>query len=380
MKLGVEVLLTDERKRLEGKRIGLVTNPTGIDQQLRSTIDRLHEEFELRALFAPEHGIRGDEDEGKPIDTFIDVRTGLSVYSLYGKERKPSSEILNELDVMVLDLQDIGSRYYTYIYTMAHVMEACGEAGIPMLVLDRPNPIGGKQVEGNYLNLKGSSTFVDQLRIPNRHGLTIGELALLFAHEYGLICDVEVVPMEGWKRDMYFDDTGYIWVPPSPNTTGLNMCLLYPGTCLIEGLNLSEGRGTAFPFEYIGAPFLDAAQLANEFNSRSLPGVIARPTTFIPAKQKHAGKLCSGVQLHVIDRHIFEPLYAGLVLIEQIVKLASKDVQFLQNANRYALDNLSRTDQVRKHVLNETVHSLWGEFQQEAEAFQKLSTRYHLYS
>ncbi|WP_062109986.1 exo-beta-N-acetylmuramidase NamZ family protein [Bacillus niameyensis] len=383
MRIGVEVLLTDERKRVEGKRIGLVTNTTGVDHLLRSTIDLFYEdkELDLRALFAPEHGIRGDEDEGKPIDSFTDAQTGLPVYSLYGKERKPSPDILNELDLIVFDLQDVGSRYYTYIYTMAQVMEACGEHGLPMIILDRPNPISGGRVEGNYLNLKGPSAFRDRLRIPNRHGLTIGELALLFVHEYGLKCDVEVITMDGWKRDMYFDDTGRIWVPPSPNTTGLNMCLLYPGTCLIEGLNVSEGRGTAFPFEYIGAPFLKANTLAKAFNDRALSGVLARPTTFIPAKQKHAGKLCAGVQLHVTDRHTFEPLDAGLVLIEEIVKAAPGNIQFLQNVHgRYSLDNLSRTNQVRKHVLNETVDMLWEKFLEEAEQFQTISSRYHLYS
>lgn len=218
---------------------------------------------------------------------------------------------------MLLDLQDVGSRYYTYIYTMAHVMKACGEQGIPMLVLDRPNPIAGKQVEGNYTNPEAVTSFIGALPIPNRHGLTIGELALLFAHEYGLTCDIEVVAMDGWERHMYFDETNRIWVPPSPNTTGVNMCLLYPGTCLIEGLNVSEGRGTAFPFEMIGAPFLDGHRLAEAFNSHELPGVIARPASYTPTRQKHAGIRCSGVQLHVTDRYTFESLRAGLVLLEK---------------------------------------------------------------
>ncbi|MCJ7841528.1 DUF1343 domain-containing protein [Lederbergia sp. NSJ-179] len=383
MKIGVEVLLTDERRRLQGKRIGLVTNMTGVDHKLVSTIDLLYEdeELELSALFAPEHGIRGDEEAGKHIDTFTDERTSLPVYSLYGKSKKPAPEVLKEIDVMLLDLQDVGSRYYTYIYTMAHVMQACGEQGVPMLILDRPNPIGGQQVEGNYLETKTASSFLNQFPIPNRHGMTIGELALLFVHKYGLKCDTDVIPMDGWKRHMYFDDTGRIWVPPSPNTTGLHMCLLYPGTCLIEGLNVSEGRGTAFPFEYVGAPFLDGYRLAQAFNSRKLPGVIARPASFIPSQQKHAGKLCSGVQLHVIDRHTFEALHAGLVLMEAIMETALDDVHFLKNGvGTYSIDHLARTNEVRNHVLTGTVDTFWQKCVAEAESFQKISSRYYLYS
>lgn len=383
MKFGIEVLLSRERKRIEGKRLGLVTNTTGVDYSLRSTIDLLYKDpdFHLQALFAPEHGIRGNVDEGKSIDFSIDEKTGLPVYSLYGKDRRPSAHILKELDLMIVDLQDIGSRYYTYIYTMAEVIEACGEAGIPVLILDRPNPIAGNRVEGNFYQLKGFSPFRDKLPLPNRHGLTIGEIALLFVHEYGLKGDVEVIPMDGWRRWMYFDDTGRIWVPPSPNSTGIHMCLLYPGTCFIEGLNVSEGRGTAFPFEYIGAPFLKEDELAKAFNARKLLGVIARPIVFTPAKQKHADTLCRGVQLHITDRHTFEPLLAGLVLIEEIVKNAPNAVQFLQNVHgHYSIDNLARTDKVRKYILKESVEKLWEEFVQEAMDFQEMSSEYYLYT
>lgn len=382
MRIGAEVLLTDKREKIKGKRIGLVTNTTGVDQNLQSTIDLFYEDpdVDLQALFAPEHGIRGDAAEGEHIQTFTDERTGLPVYSLYGKERRPSAEILKTIDLMVLDLQDIGSRYYTYIYTMAEVMVACGENDLPMLILDRPNPIGGTHAEGNYRELKGNMAFRDQLKIPNRHGLTIGELALLFAHEFNMTCEIDVIAMDGWKREMYFDDTKRPWVPPSPNSTGVDMCLLYPGTCLIEGTNISEGRGTAFPFEFIGAPFLQAEALAKAFNNRSLPGIIARPATFTPARQKHVDELCKGVQLHITDRHAFESLYAGMVLIEEIVKMAPEDVRFLQNIHgQYGMDNLARTDNVRKSIQEGTVDELWEEFLQEAEEFQQMSAPYHLY-
>lgn len=383
MRIGVEVLLTDKREKIIGKRIGLVTNTPGVDSNLKSTVDLFYEDpdIDLQALFAPEHGIHGDAAEGEHIENFTDPRTGLPIYSLYGKVRRPSAKMLEAIDLMVLDLQDIGARYYTYIYTMAEVMVACGENGVPMLILDRPNPINGIHAEGNFRNLKGNLPFRDQLKIPNRHGLTIGELALLFTHEFNLTCDVEVIAMDGWKRDMYFDDTNRPWVPPSPNSTGVDMCLLYPGTCLIEGLNVSEARGTAFPFEFIGAPFLETEPLAKAFNERGLPGVIARPATFTPARQKHADELCKGVQLHITDRNSFQSLYTGMVLIEEIVKAAPDDVRFLQNVHgQYAIDNLSRTDQVRKHILNESVDLLWEEFLEEAKDFQTMSAKYHLYS
>lgn len=277
MKLGVTVFLEDYIQKFQGQRIGLVTNMTGVDSSLIPTIDLFyeHSDIHLTALYGPEHGIRGDMKEGEKIESSIDPYTNLPVYSLYGEHRKPSKEMLDPVDVIVFDLQDIGARYYTYIYTMAYVMEACAENGKHFVVLDRPNPISGIATEGNLVE-EDLRSFVGLYPIPNRHGMTVGEIAQLYKYEFGIKCELTVIPMEDWHRDMYFDETGLFWVPPSPNSTGIDMSILYPGTCLIEGTNLSEGRGTTKPFEYIGAPFIEGYRLAKAFNERNIPGILAR--------------------------------------------------------------------------------------------------------
>lgn len=381
MKLGLDVFLEGEYKKHIGERLGLVTNMTGVNSQLVPSIDLLfnHEKINLTALYAPEHGIRGDAREGEQVESTVDPVTGLPVYSLYGETRRPSKEMLEDVDTIIFDLQDIGTRYYTYIYTMAYVMEACKEYGKKFVVLDRPNPISGDVVEGNLVK-EDVRSFVGLLPIPNRHGMTVGELALLFKNEFDYDCDLTVVPMKGWRRSAYFDETKLIWVPPSPNTTTIDMTLLYPGTCLIEGTNLSEGRGTTKPFEYIGAPFIDGAELARAFNERKLPGVLARQTSFVPSYQKFTGEVCSGVQLHVVDRTSFEAFHTGVVLIEIIAAMYPKDFYFIKNEkDRYFFDLLAGTKELRDIIVNGNTDGFKNSYQEELGAFKKLKALYHLY-
>ncbi|UUI05497.1 DUF1343 domain-containing protein [Oceanobacillus jeddahense] len=381
MRLGLDVFLEKGYKRVEGLRVGLVTNMTGVNEKLQPSIDLFaeHPAINLVALYAPEHGIRGDAKEGEKVSSSRDNATGLPVYSLYGQTRKPSQEMIADVDVLVFDLQDIGSRYYTYIYTMASVMEACMEYGKKLIVLDRPNPVSGINMEGNLVE-QDVRSFVGLLPIPNRHGMTVGELALLFKNEFAYSCDLSVIPMEGWKRRMYFDDTNLFWVPPSPNTPVIDMAILYPGTCLIEGTNVSEGRGTTKPFEWIGAPFIDGQKLAKVYNDRSLPEVLARPISFVPTYQKYKGEVCNGVQLHIENRNTLHALQAGVALVETIATIYPNQFQFIQNENeKYFFDLLAGTKRLRKYILAGKAVRYLEESQQELDEFNKTRKKYLLY-
>ena len=345
MKLGLDIFLENNFEQFKDKRVGLITNMTGVNEGLIPSIDLFHEHpgINLVALYGPEHGIRGDAKEGEKVESSVDPYTGVPVYSLYGTSKKPSKEMLDPVDVIVFDLQDIGARYYTFIYTMAYVMEACAEHGKQFVVLDRPNPITGTAMEGNLVE-EDVRSFVGLYPIPNRHGMTVGELALLFKYEFGINCELTIVPMNGWRRHMYYDETGLFWVPPSPNTTGIDMSVLYPGTCLVEGTNLSEGRGTTKPFEYVGAPYIDGYRLAKRFNEKKLPGVLARPTSFIPTYQKHKDQVCEGIQLHVVDRHALHSLKTGLTLLETIAEMYPNEFMFLEDqSGRHFFDLLAGT-------------------------------------
>ena len=382
MKLGVEVFLEDGYKPFIGNRIGLVTNMTGVNQKLTPTIELFvdHPGINLTALYGPEHEIRGDAKEGEGVQSSIDPYTNLPVYSLYGDSRKPTKEMLESVDVIVFDLQDIGSRYFTYIYTMAYVMEACGEQGKQFVVLDRPNPISGDRIEGNLVE-EDVRSFVGLLPIPNRHGMTVGELAQLFKYKFGYNCDLTVVPMEGWLRSMYFDDTPVLWVPPSPNTTNIDMNVLYPGTCLIEGTNLSEGRGTTRPFEWIGAPYVDGQRLAKVFNEKKIEGVIARPISFKPTYQKHMNVICSGIQLHIVDRRILNAWETGLLLIETIAEMYPNDFSFIENGQKkYFFDLLAGSKSIREHIWNGTTTEYIENCLSLIEGFQKEKKIYDIYN
>ena len=297
---GIDVLLTDSLHLVQGLRIGLITNHTGVDAAARSSIDRLHEapETELVALYSPEHGIRGTAEAGEHVDSGRDGATGLPVHSLYGDTRKPTPRSLDGVQALVFDIQDIGARYYTYVYTMALGMEAAGEADIPFVVLDRPNPIGGVQVQGNVLE-PGFSSFVGMYPIPMRHGMTPGELATLFRGSFGVEVELHVVPVDGWRRAMAFAETGLPWRAPSPNMPDTESGLHYPGTCLFEGTNLSVGRGSERPFQQVGAPWLDGEALAASLNGLALPDTRFEPVEFTPTAPgdgKFDGQRLSGVR------------------------------------------------------------------------------------
>ena len=301
-------------------RVGLICNPSTVDHGFRHAADLFarHPKIDLRGLFGPQHGIRGEtQDNMIEWEGFRDERTGVMAWSLYGESRQPTPEMLAEIDVLVFDVQDVGTRVYTFIYTMALAMAAARRDGRRMIVLDRPNPIGGAQVEGDLLRA-GTESFVGMYPIPMRHGMTAGELALMFNGEFGIGCDLTVVPMEGYCREWMFDETDAPWVIPSPNMPTLETAIVYPGAVYVEGCRFSEGRGTTRPFEILGAPYVDAFELAADLNGLELPGVGFRPHSFMPTFQKHAGELCHGVQLHVTDRKVFRPVISGIAVIRAI--------------------------------------------------------------
>ncbi|MCG3088121.1 exo-beta-N-acetylmuramidase NamZ domain-containing protein [Sporosarcina cyprini] len=331
VKLGIDVFLETQVEEVRGKRIGLLTNQTGVSASLDSTIRLFHEhpDIHLTALFAPEHGLLTNKKEGEKFGDSRHPKAGVPVFSLYGETKRPTDEMMEKVDVVVMDIQDIGARYYTYIYTMAYMMEACARKGKRMIVLDRPNPIGGTAVVGNRI-APDFTSFVGLYPIPNRHGMTIGELASYFNEAFAIKCPLTVVEMQGWKRDNLLPDLNLPWVPPSPNVTSLDMMLLYPGTCLLEGLNLSEGRGTTQPFEILGAPFIDGERLQDAVNELGLKHVKARSTVFTPTYQKYAGEMCQGIQLHVLDRRKIEPVRTMVQVLDVLFKLYPYDISFLE--------------------------------------------------
>lgn len=379
---GLDRLINEGYAPLKGKRIGLITNHTGVDAHLRSNIDLLnkHPDYQLVALYGPEHGVRGSAAAGEHVDTYTDPRTGLPVYSLYGASRRPSAEMLAGVEVLVFDILDCGCRYYTFPYTMAYTMQAAAHHGIPYVVLDRPNPANGVQVEGNILK-HGFESFVGLYPIPMRHGLTIGELARLFNAEFGIGCDLHVVSMSGWQRSMWWDETGQPWVAPSPNSPTSEFAVVYPGTCLFEGTNLSEGRGITKPFQTVGAPWITAEDWAEALNAIGLDGVIFRPTYFTPTFSKHQGQLCGGVELHVIDRNRFEPTRVGLEMLSTVRQLYPNDFAWLEPHNgRYFFDLLAGTDRLRQDLdRGISPNEMIAGWQSELEAFKAVRERYLLY-
>lgn len=334
---------------LKEGRVGLMTNPTGIDRKLRSGIDILREKCCLSALYAVEHGIRGDIQAGEKVDTFTDSQTGLTVYSAYGQGSRFTDAMLEAFDILVFDIQDVGARFYTYLYSLSRAMETCARAGKRLIVLDRINPLGGLKRCGTIIDPELAS-FVGDFGLPTRYGLTIGEYALYVKDLLGLSLDLTVVPMDGWRRELLLDDTDLPWVAPSPNCPDLAAALAYIGTCPFEGTNISEGRGTTQPFRLIGAPFLDGNRLADRMNALGLPGVGFRACCFTPTFSKHAGALCRGVQLHILNRDEADPFAAGLLLLETIRDMAPDAFQVLPPASdgKYHLDRILGTDAFRK--------------------------------
>lgn len=403
VKLGVDVLFEKHIDLLRGKRIGLITNPTGVDSRLDSIIERFrkHPNIKLVALYGPEHGIRGNAQAGEYVPFYFDKDYQLPVFSLYGQSEKTTgdalknidermrifdtqttskklkSDMLKSVDLMVFDLQDAGTRVYTYIATMAYAMKACADAGIPIIILDRPNPINGSTMEGPILEYPKYSSFVGLYPIPLRHGMTIGELAKLFNEKFlGGKINLTVIPMENWTRDKWFDETALPWVGPSPNLPTLNSATVYPGQVLLEGTNLSEGRGTTKPFEFFGAPWIDGFALTKKLNELKLPGVKFREVWFTPTFSKFQGKLCGGAQLHITDRNAFRPIATTLTILSVVKKLYGDKLEF----HATYFDKVMGTSNVREAIeQGKPIKDVIDKFQFDLANFEKLRKPFLLY-
>ncbi len=377
VRLGIENL-DAHMDVFQGKRVGLITNATGVDRRLKSSAEVLGAKVRLVALFAPEHGLWGNAVAGASIPYEKDVKTGLPIYSLHGDTRKPTSAMLKDVDILAFDIQDIGARSYTYISTMAYAMQSAKENGKTFVVFDRPNPVGGEKVEGGLLQ-PAYSSFIGLYPIPIRHGLTVGELAKLYNEEFGIGARLIVIPMSGWKRTMQQEDTGLPWVMTSPNIPTPDSALVYSGTGLFGGSNVSEGIGTTRPFELIGAPWLDGRALAERMNAHKFSGVYFRSIFFTPQWGKYQGKTCNGVQIHVTDRRSFSPVTVGLHLLQTIRELGGR--QFSWNAptgrGRWMIDLYEGGTDLRQGKLSAA--ELLARWEREAAEFQKRTAKYRLY-
>jgi uncharacterized protein YbbC (DUF1343 family) len=385
VRLGSEILLGSSR--LRGLRVGVLCNHASVDRSFVNVLDRIvaADGVTLAAIFGPQHGFRSDVQDNMIETPHGDDSTRrVPVYSLYSETREPTDEMLRGLDVLVVDLQDIGARIYTYIYTVANCLKACGRHRIPVVICDRPNPINGTDVEGETLR-HGFESFVGLFPIPMRHGLTMGEIAMLFNDAFGLGAELDVVRMEGWRRGMYADTAGTPWVMPSPNMPTLDSAVAYPGTVLFEGTMLSEGRGTTRPFELVGAPWIDAERFAREMNALQLPGAIFRPAVFEPTFQKHAKKACGGCQIHVTDRDAFRPVMTGVALIAMFRRLDETRFAWRQPPYEYEkeklpFDILAGSDTLRQQIeKGMTATAIAESWHEDEAAFRTLREKYLLY-
>ena len=385
VRLGSDLLFASPR--LKGARIGVVCNHASLDRGFVHVLDRIAATsgVTLAAIFGPQHGFRSDVQDNMVETPHIDdASRRVPIYSLYSETREPTAAMLKGTDALVVDLQDIGARIYTYIYTMANCLRAGAKHGVPIIVCDRPNPIDGIDVEGAAL-MPGFESFVGQFPIPMRHGMTIGELARLFNEQFGIGANLEVIRMEGWRRDMYADATGLPWVMPSPNMPTLDTAIVYPGTVLFEGVMISEGRGTTRPFELVGAPWIEAERFAREMNTLQLPGAFFRPAVFEPTFQKHAKQACGGCQIHVTDRAAFRPVLTGVALIAMFHKTNPSTFAWRQPPYEYEHDKMpidilagsaALRQQIEAGVSGAEIAAGWAE---DEATFRQLRKEYLLY-
>jgi len=387
VKTGLDVLLEKHLNLLNGKKIGIITNQTGISSRGKHIIDELHsvKGVIVLSLFAPEHGIRGEISNGKQVESYFDYSTGIQIWSLYGKNRKPTSQMLKNLDLLLFDIQDIGARFYTYISTLGYAMEAAAENNIEFIVLDRPNPITGVKVEGPVLDLKFKS-FVGMYPIPVMHGMTVGELALMIKGEKFMKnmdkLNLMVIKIEGWKRDMWYDSTGLKWVRTSPNIKNLNAAIIYPGLCLLEGTNLSEGRGTDSPFEIFGAPWIDSNTLVDKLNSLNINGVKFTPVKFVPKdipgvaiNPKYENLLCYGAKINITDRNKFLPLKTALLILDTINKTFPEKLILFPSINRLC----GNADLKLHYNKDMTINEIYEKWEKESKEFMKIRKKYLIY-
>ncbi|NIA19351.1 MAG: DUF1343 domain-containing protein [Xanthomonadaceae bacterium] len=368
--LGIEQLLKSSAHLLKGKRFAFLTHAVACVRSGSSSLAEITATFpgQLQAVWSPQHGFYGVKQANMiPSKDFLDPLTGVPVKSLYGDRRKPVPEMFSDIDLVLVDLVDVGCRVYTYLWTLVLVMQAAAKSGVPVMVLDRPNPLGGERVEGNLLKLENTS-FVGLYPLPLRHGLTLGELARYLNEVYAFGCQLSVVPMDGWQRHMFLDKTGVFWVPPSPNMPTINTALVYPGQVLLEGTNLSEGRGTTTPFELWGAPFIEPKRLLAEIDQGLTKGVFLRPTYFSPTFDKWSGQVCGGLQLHVTDRRLFQPYTLSLELLRAVMKLYGDQFAWMQPPYEYEyeklpFDILTGDDDIRLFLESDkdviTLHESW---------------------
>ncbi len=387
IKLGLEKILTEKNNFSRSMRLGLICNQSSVNHQFQHAADLFFENDNLNlvSLFGPQHGIRGDvQDNMEETSHTIDKLTKLPIYSLYSETRQPTEQMLSSIDALVFDLQDVGGRVYTFIYTMANAMKACAKFGKKMFVLDRPNPIGGLSVEGNLLE-KGHESFVGQFPIPMRHGLTVGELAKLFNEEFNIKCELEVITMNNWKREDFYDETDAPWVMPSPNMPTVDTTVVFPSTVYFEGTQVSEGRGTTRPFEIVGAPYIGSKEYADALSKFELPGVIFRPVNFIPTFQKYFKQGCGGIFLHITERDLFEPVITGLAMIKTIFELYPsdfrwKDMPYEYEFDRNPFDVIAGTTKIREMIeKGKSINEIKLYWKNDVRDFNDLREKYFLY-
>lgn len=387
VEIGLERLCKSPPKWLADCRIGLLCNAASVDRNLRhcrALIDRKFPD-QLTALFSPQHGFFAEQQDNMiESGDAIDPLLGIPVFSLYSTTRQPTPEMFDQIDVLIVDLQDAGTRVYTFIYTLSYCMETAAKLGKKILVLDRPNPVGGAAVEGNCLS-PDCSSFVGRYPIPMRHGLTIGELARLFNRQYGLGCELEVVKMSHWRRNMFFQDTDLCWIPPSPNLPTPASAMVYPGQVIWEGTNMSEGRGTTQPFELFGAPFLDTRQILKKVGETGLPGSHLRPVIFEPTSNKWTGQPCRGFQIHVTDPLKYRPYVTSLKLLQAVIELHGDDFQwkpppYEYEFERLPIDLIIGNKTVRKRLEGlDRIGDIAASWKGELDQYVQVSREYHLY-
>ena len=384
--IGLEKLITDPPEYLRGKRLGLLSNPASVDGRFTHASTLIHNFLprQLKALFSPQHGFYAEKQDNM-IESghFMEPQLNIPVYSLYNDTRIPTQKMFDQIDVLLIDIQDVGTRVYTFIYTIAYCLEKAAKLKKQVVILDRPNPIGGTQIEGNILS-KDYASFVGRFPIPMRHGLTIGEISQFFNQEFQIGCNLTIIPMKGWKRQMYWQDTKLSWIAPSPNLPTPQSCMVYPGQVIFEGTNISEGRGTTLPFELFGAPFLDTKKIKSEADEL-IKGAFLRPVNFEPTSGKWQGNICKGFQIHVTSKKEFKPYFSSLVLMQLIIKHHKNDFKFKTPPYEYEfermpMDLILGSKTLRKRLTNlEDINLLSDQWQDELKQFKSLSGKYYLY-
>jgi len=384
--IGLENLISDPPEYLKGKRLGLLSNPASVDTYFNHASTLIQSRFpgQLTVLFSPQHGFYAEKQDNMiESDHFIEPELNLPVYSLYNESRIPSRKMFENLDILLIDIQDVGTRVYTFIYTVSYCLEVAAELGRKVVILDRPNPVGGIQIEGNLLS-RTAASFVGRFPIPMRHGLTIGEISQLFNREFNINCDLTVIPMTGWVRNMYWQDTQRPWVAPSPNLPTPQSCMVYPGQVIFEGTNLSEGRGTTMPFELFGSPFLDTETIKAAADP-IITGAIIRRLSFEPTSGKWQGCVCKGFQIHITSKESFNSYFSSLILLQLIIKHHKKEFKFKEPPYEYEyermpMDLILGSDTLRERLCRfEDLNKVQDQWSTELETFKSLSRKYYLY-